>query len=86
MWMQRETKRALPLFIHPPLSLPPVLPETASLSPTAAKSVKHHTASMIFTYFPGLQHREPQHVTNPADEKDRNPHSRDDGEAREGIC
>lgn len=52
---------------NPPRSLLSLLPETASLSPTAAKTVKHHTASMIFTYSPGLQHGEPQDVTNPAD-------------------
>lgn len=51
---------------NPPRSLLSLLPETASLSPTAAKTVKHHTASMIFTYSPGLQHGEPQDVTNPA--------------------
>lgn len=69
--MQRKRKKGALHPNTPPLRLPlsplPLLPETASLSPTAAKTVKHHTASMIFTYSPGLQHREAQNVTNPAD-------------------
>lgn len=47
------------------------LPETASLSPTAAKTVKHHTASMMLTFSPGLQHRQPQNVTESADGEER---------------
>lgn len=50
MWMQRKLKGcSRSSSTHFSLSLS-VLPETASLSPTAAKTVKHHTASMIFTY------------------------------------
>lgn len=45
----KESNRALPLLGQPPLSL---LPVTVSLSPTAAKTVKHHTASMMFTFSP----------------------------------
>lgn len=60
----QETKRT-------PVRLAP-LPDTASLSPTAAKTVKHHTASMMFTFSPGLQHRQPQNVTKSADGAERN--------------
>lgn len=64
-----------------------LLPETASLSPTAAKTVKHHTASMMFTFSPGLQHRQPQNVTNSADGEERKkPKGRNDGEDVGRIC
>lgn len=69
--------------------LPLALPETASLSPTAAKSMKHHTASMIFTYSLGLQHGEPRNVRNRVggeEEEDQKTHSRDGGEDPKLIC
>lgn len=75
----KETKRSP--------ARPSPLPETASLSPTAAKTVKHHTASMMFTFSPGLQHRQPQNVTKSAGGEERkNPTGGDDGEAVERIC
>lgn len=58
-----ETTGVLHSLLKPAPSFS-LLPETASRSPTAANTMKHHTDSMIFTYSPGLQHREPQHVPN----------------------
>lgn len=81
---QKSRKRCCRCSASRALSL---LPETASLSPTAAKTVKHHTASMMLTFSPGLQHPRPQNVTTSADgEERRNAEGRNGGDDVRRIC
>lgn len=85
--LERKSEKVLPVLGQPRSLSLSLLPETASLSPTAAKTVKHHTASMMFTFSPGLQHRQPQNVTNSADGEEREkPKGRNDGEDVARIC
>lgn len=72
----KESNRALPLLGQPPLSL---LPVTVSLSPTAAKTVKHHTASMMFTFSPDYNIDSRKMSPTPPTVRREKPKSRNDG-------